>query len=337
MMLYLSPSENFRLLDVFEDDFKRLEQSIIYRHGTNICWEIHVALIGRAKDFTNGKAVCLSGCGHPPTSEMSTPQMMMQYNVEYNEADLNRDFEAAQMAYSKSMPNEYNGKSAAGPWNWNKSGVDKALEQLPIRQPRKRKWSDDEDTWLVRDILIKPEPCLAGLSFVFEGQFLGQGQLWHDRSGHPAPPIELVRRYGGEVTLAPSTRTSYAVMGSGVELSKRQIIEESQVRTVTESGFLKLITPLIRSAKVPAQPPTKLPNGKELNYLIKVELDGTSFPAIHRVFSYPAHLSLYHFHLAIQIAFDWQRCGQWAFLGVNEQDQRTWPISTTEDEYMRRK
>lgn len=106
-------------------------------------------------------------------------------------------------------------------------------------------------------------------------------------------------------------------MCGSVEPSKRQVIQEGQVKTVTESGFLKLIKLLTATAKVPPQPPTKSPDGKELNYIVRVELEGSFFRAIHRVFSCPASLSLYQFHLAIQVTFDWQRCGQWAFLGVN--------------------
>lgn len=121
VMLHLSPLETFRLEQIFEDDFKKLGLSLVYRHGPHMSWQIHVALIGRAKHFTNGKVVCLSGCGHPPTTEMSEPQVMRQCNVEYNRARGKGELEAAQQAYTESMPNEFNGKSAAGTWNWNKS------------------------------------------------------------------------------------------------------------------------------------------------------------------------------------------------------------------------
>ena len=127
------------------------------------------------------------------------------------------------------------------------------------------------------------------------------------------------------------------MVGSGVESSKRQIIEESQVKTVTESGFIKLVKPLIAVAKVPAQPLTKLAGGNELNYLVRVGLEGTSFPVIYRVFSCPASLIFYHLYLVIQVAFDWQRCGQWAFMALDPRIKHSYPITSTEDAYMCRK
>ncbi|SLM38007.1 Protein MM3350-like domain [Lasallia pustulata] len=210
---------------------------------------------------------------------MSTPQGMMQYNVEYKRAGTEKELKVAQTAYSKSTPNE---------------------------QPCKRKRSDDTDSQASRDLFLKSEPYLKGLYSIFEGEFYGEGQLWNNRGRDPTPLVELVRRYGGEVTRALSGRTSYAVVGSGVESSKRQIIEESQVKTVTESGFIKLVKPLIAVAKVPAQPLTKLAGGNELNYLVRV-------------------------------AFDWQRCGQWAFMALDPRIKHSYPITSTEDAYMCRK
>ena len=122
-----------------------------------------------------------------------------------------------------------------------------------------------------------------------------------------------------------------------MESGKRQIIEGSQVKTVPESGFVKLVKPLIAAAKIPAQPPTKSADGNELNYLVRVDLEVTSFPVICRVFSFPASLIFYHLHLVIQVAFDWQRCGQWAFMTLDPRIKHSYPITSTKDAYMCRK
>lgn len=106
-----------------------------------------------------------------------------------------------------------------------------------------------------------------------------KGQLLEDDSGDGAPLVEILRSHGREVTAALSPRTSYAAVGNGVEAGKRRIIEEGRVKTVTESGSIKLIKPLIKSARMPTQPATKLPEGKAMNYLITVEWTVLSFPS----------------------------------------------------------
>ena len=95
VLLYLSPSEKFRLVDIFNAVSNNFGRGLLYHHRAHISWEIHVALIGRAREFTNGKVVCLSRCGHPPTTEMSTPQVMMQYNVEYKKASTEKELKVA--------------------------------------------------------------------------------------------------------------------------------------------------------------------------------------------------------------------------------------------------
>lgn len=131
--------------------------------------------------------------------------------------------------------------------------------------------------------------------------------MLQDDSGDRAPLVELLRSHGREVTAALSPRTSYAAVGNGVEAGKRRIIEEGRVRTITESGSIKLIKPLIKSARMPTQPAPKLPNGKAMNYHIAVELDGTFFPVIC------GDLGFCDLHRAIQAAFGWRRLHQWAF------------------------
>jgi replication factor C subunit 1 len=76
------------------------------------------------------------------------------------------------------------------------------------------------------------ENCLAGLSFVFTGvlETLGrdEGQ-------------DLVKRYGGKVTGAPSKRTSYVVLGSDAGPKKIATIRQHGIPTINEDGLFELI------------------------------------------------------------------------------------------------
>jgi replication factor C subunit 1 len=77
------------------------------------------------------------------------------------------------------------------------------------------------------------ENCLAGLTFVFTGvlQSLGRDE-----------GIELVKRYGGKVTTAPSSKTSYVVIGNDAGPSKLDKIRKMGIKTVAEEGLFKLIS-----------------------------------------------------------------------------------------------
>ena len=82
------------------------------------------------------------------------------------------------------------------------------------------------------DIPVGAENCLAGLSFVFTGvlEILGreEGQ-------------SLVKRYGGKVTGAPSSKTSYVVLGSDAGPKKLQTIKTHKLKTINEQGLFELI------------------------------------------------------------------------------------------------
>lgn len=138
----------------------------------------------------------------------------------------------------------------------------------------------------------------GGYPWSSKEDFGAKGQWLQDDSGDRAPLVKLWRSHSREVTAALSPQMSYAAVGNGVEVSKRRIIEEGRVKTVTESGSIKLIRPLIKSARMPTQPATKLPKGKAMNYLITVELDGTSFPVIH------GDLRFFNLHRAIPAALE---------------------------------
>lgn len=74
--------------------------------------------------------------------------------------------------------------------------------------------------------------CLAGLNFVFTGllQYMQRDEAQN-----------LVKRYGGKVTGAPSKKTSYVVLGSDAGPKKLQTIKENKIKTINEEGLFELI------------------------------------------------------------------------------------------------
>ncbi|WYZ36616.1 hypothetical protein EsH8_II_000122 [Colletotrichum jinshuiense] len=76
------------------------------------------------------------------------------------------------------------------------------------------------------------EECLSGLTFVFTGvlQTIGreEGQA-------------LVKKYGGKVTGAPSSKTSYVVLGDDAGPSKLKKIRDMNIKTINEEGLFELI------------------------------------------------------------------------------------------------
>lgn len=79
------------------------------------------------------------------------------------------------------------------------------------------------------------ENCLAGLTFVFTGVLESLGR---DEG------IELVKRYGGKVTTAPSSKTSFVVIGNDAGPSKLEKIRKMGIKTVKERGLFQLISTL---------------------------------------------------------------------------------------------
>lgn len=74
--------------------------------------------------------------------------------------------------------------------------------------------------------------CLEGLTFVFTGEL---------ESLRREEAQDLVKRYGGRVTGAPSGKTSFVVVGEGAGASKLAKIEALGLKTLTEDGLLDLI------------------------------------------------------------------------------------------------
>ena len=79
------------------------------------------------------------------------------------------------------------------------------------------------------------ESCLAGLTFVFTGVL----NSLERNQGH-----ELVKRYGGKVTGAPSKKTSFVVLGADAGPKKLETIRQFELKTINEEGLFELIRKL---------------------------------------------------------------------------------------------
>lgn len=82
------------------------------------------------------------------------------------------------------------------------------------------------------EIPVARDNCLAGLTFVFTGTM---PNLPRDEAQ------ELVKRYGGKVTTAPSSKTSCVVLGGEAGPSKIQKIKKLGIKTIDEEGFIQLL------------------------------------------------------------------------------------------------
>lgn len=76
------------------------------------------------------------------------------------------------------------------------------------------------------------ENCLAGMTFVFTGLL---ETISRDEG------VELVKRYGGKTTTAPSKNTTFVVLGNEAGPSKLRKIAELEIRTINEDGLFELI------------------------------------------------------------------------------------------------
>lgn len=83
-----------------------------------------------------------------------------------------------------------------------------------------------------KEIPTGAENCLAGLTFVFTGVLDTLGR----EEGQ-----ELVKRYGGKVTGAPSSKTSYVVLGDDAGPKKLDTIAKNNLKTINEDGLFELI------------------------------------------------------------------------------------------------
>jgi replication factor C subunit 1 len=85
------------------------------------------------------------------------------------------------------------------------------------------------------DIPEGEDNCLLGKSFVFTGQLKTLGR----EEGQA-----LVKRYGGKVTGAPSSKTDFVVLGDDAGPSKLRKITEHNIKTIDEEGLFYLIRSL---------------------------------------------------------------------------------------------
>lgn len=83
-----------------------------------------------------------------------------------------------------------------------------------------------------KEVPVGAENCLAGLTFVFTGLLESLGR---------EEGSELVKRYGGKVTTAPSSKTSYVVMGSEAGPKKIETIARLSIKVINEEGLFELI------------------------------------------------------------------------------------------------
>jgi len=83
-----------------------------------------------------------------------------------------------------------------------------------------------------REIPTGAENCLGGLTFVFTGQL----RYISREEGQ-----ELVKRHGGKITTAPSSKTNYVVLGSDAGPSKLRKIRELNIKTIDDGGLFDMI------------------------------------------------------------------------------------------------
>ncbi|KAI1817078.1 DNA replication factor C, large subunit [Poronia punctata] len=85
---------------------------------------------------------------------------------------------------------------------------------------------------IVGDLPTGEPDCLAGLTFVFTGQLSSIAR---------EEAQALVKRHGGKITGAPSSKTSYVVLGDDAGPSKLAKIKAHGIKTINEEGLFELI------------------------------------------------------------------------------------------------
>ena len=83
-----------------------------------------------------------------------------------------------------------------------------------------------------REIPEGADNCLSGLTFVFTGQL---DSLGRDEGQ------DLVKRYGGKTTTAPSSKTDYVILGNDAGPKKLETIDKHKLKTINEEGLFALI------------------------------------------------------------------------------------------------
>ncbi|KTW28511.1 hypothetical protein T552_01770 [Pneumocystis carinii B80] len=83
-----------------------------------------------------------------------------------------------------------------------------------------------------REIPVGNVNCLFGLTFVFTGVL---------KTIDREEGCNLVKRYGGKVTTAPSSKTSFVVLGIDAGPKKIEAIKKNKLKTIDEDGLFYLI------------------------------------------------------------------------------------------------
>lgn len=83
-----------------------------------------------------------------------------------------------------------------------------------------------------KEIPVGAENCLAAMTFVFTGVLDTLGR----EEGQ-----NLVKRYGGKVTTAPSSKTNFVVLGAEAGPKKLETIKKLNLKTIDEDGLFQLI------------------------------------------------------------------------------------------------
>ncbi|KAF9162182.1 hypothetical protein DFQ26_003775 [Actinomortierella ambigua] len=83
-----------------------------------------------------------------------------------------------------------------------------------------------------KEVPVGKPNCLAGLTFVFTGEL---SSIARDDAQ------DLVKRYSGRVTGAPSSKTSFVVVGDDAGESKLQKVKKLKIKTLDEDGFFDYI------------------------------------------------------------------------------------------------
>jgi replication factor C subunit 1 len=82
---------------------------------------------------------------------------------------------------------------------------------------------------------LLPTLIHQGLTFVFTGVL---DSIDRDDA------VNLVKRYGGKVTTAPSRNTSYVILGNEAGPKKLELIKKNNLKTINEDGLFQLIRTL---------------------------------------------------------------------------------------------
>ena len=106
----------------------------------------------------------------------------------------------------------------------------------PQGEPKKWKFgqqqSRDPAMAGTKELPTGQDNCLAGLSFVFTGVLESLGR---------EEGAQLVKKYGGKVVGAPSSKTNYVVLGGDAGPKKLETIAKHKIKTINEDGLFELI------------------------------------------------------------------------------------------------